>query len=315
MHIVSVPLATSLHKILKRVDVMTHVFAIIVCFTLIILLLLFPGIAHEGADLGVSLFMEALFPYLLPYLILTSWLLRMTSKYTTHPFLLYLKTYAISAIGGFPTGASAIAQLLKAKELSKREAAILLGICHCPSPLFVIGFVGLDLLEDVSFGWRYLIILHAFSLVFLIIAYFFIAQKREKVTYVPVEQRAAFANSMKDSIPTVLIVCATIVFFMTIYTVVLHSMNQFFSLNQYAQIFFAALLEMTNGLQLMQQLLHTKWLHLALVTGLTAQSLSIHMQTVVIAKSSSIALRPYFFIRLLYILIIPLLYFLFTFAY
>ncbi len=310
MHIVSVTLVTTLHKILKRVDVITHFFAIFICFTLIILLLLFPGVAHEGADLGVHLFMEALFPYLLPYLILTSWLLRITGKYTAHPFLLYIKTYAISALGGFPTGAAAIAQLFKSNELSKKEAAILLGICHCPSPLFIIGFVSLDLLNDVTIGWRYLIVLHIFSLLLLCIVYIALPHHRNQNVSQSVTARYAFAQSIKDSVPTVLIVCATIVFFTTIYAVLLHSMNHFFTLNNNLQIFFASLLEMTNGLQLMQRDLQGTLLILALVTGLTAQSLSIHMQVLVIAKSNAIAFRPYIYMRLLYVVIIPTIYWL-----
>ncbi|WP_052344210.1 hypothetical protein [Bacillus ndiopicus] len=301
---------TTLHKILKRVDVITHFFAIFICFTLIILLLLFPGVAHEGADLGVHLFMEALFPYLLPYLILTSWLLRITGKYTAHPFLLYIKTYAISALGGFPTGAAAIAQLFKSNELSKKEAAILLGICHCPSPLFIIGFVSLDLLNDVTIGWRYLIVLHIFSLLLLCIVYIALPHHRNQNVSQSVTARYAFAQSIKDSVPTVLIVCATIVFFTTIYAVLLHSMNHFFTLNNNLQIFFASLLEMTNGLQLMQRDLQGTLLILALVTGLTAQSLSIHMQVLVIAKSNAIAFRPYIYMRLLYVVIIPTIYWL-----
>ncbi|MEC1179465.1 hypothetical protein P9B03_13285 [Metasolibacillus meyeri] len=301
---------TILHKILKRVDVITHFFAIFICFTLIILLLLFPGVAHEGADLGIHLFMEALFPYLLPYLILTSWLLRITGKYTAHPFLLYMKTYAISALGGFPTGAAAIAQLFKSKELSQKEAAILLGICHCPSPLFVIGFVSLDLINDVTIGWQYLIVLHIFSLLLLCIIYIALPHQKTSKLAQSVTARHAFAHSIKDSVPTVLIVCATIVFFTTIYAVLLHSMNHFFTLNNNLQIFFASLLEMTNGLQLMQQSYEGKLLLLALVTGLTAQSLSIHMQVLVIAKSNAIAFRPYIYMRLLYVAIIPAVYWL-----
>lgn len=310
MHIVSVTLVTKLHKILKRVDVITQFFAIFICFTLIILLLLFPGVAHEGADLGIHLFMEALFPYLLPYLILTSWLLRITSKYTAHPFLLYVKTYVISALGGFPTGAAAIAQLVKSQELSQKEAAILLGICHCPSPLFIIGFVSLDLISDVTIGWQYLIVLHIFSLLLLCIVYFALPHHKRQKASQPIAARHAFAHSLKDSVPTVLVVCATIVFFTTIYAVLLHSMNHFFTLNNNLQIFFAALLEMTNGLRLMQLNYEGTLLMLALVTGLTAQSLSIHMQVLVIAKSNAIAFRPYIYMRLLYIAVIPVLYWL-----
>ncbi|MEO4053636.1 hypothetical protein [Solibacillus sp. CAU 1738] len=309
MHIVSVALASTVDKISKRADRIIHFFTVFICITLLILLLLFPGVAHEGTDLGVHLFMEALFPYLLPYLILTGWLLRMTAKHTAHPFLLYLKTYAISAIGGFPTGAASIVQLVKSEELSKKEAAILLGICHCPSPLFVIGYVGLDLLGDASISWQYLILLHSFSLLLLCIVYFYLPHKKNtRASFI--STRNAFSNSVKDSMPTVFIVCATIIFFTTIYTVIMHSMNQFFTLHENVQILFAAILEMTNGLQLMNEYLVNDLLIIGLITGLTAQSLSIHMQVLVIAKTGSVAFRPYIFMRLLYIITIPVLYWL-----
>lgn len=309
VHIVSVALASTLDKTLKRADCILHLFTIFICVTLLILLLLFPGVAHEGTDLGIHLFMEALFPYLLPYLILTGWLLRMTAKHTAHPFLLYLKTYAISAIGGFPTGAASIIQLVKTEELSKKEAAILLGICHCPSPLFVLGYVGLDLLGDTSISWKYLFLLHSFSLILLSIVYYRLPHKKNnKVTFI--STRNAFSNSVKDSMPTVFIVSATIIFFTTIYTVIMHSMSKFFNFNDIVQILFAAVLEMTNGLQLMSEHLTSNLLIIGLITGLTAQSLSIHMQILVIAKTGSVAIRPYIIIRLFYIIAIPFLYWL-----
>lgn len=309
VHIVSVALASTVDKISKRADCILHLFTIFICITLLILLLLFPGVAHEGTDLGIHLFMEALFPYLLPYLILTGWLLRMTAKHTAHPLSLYLKTYAISAIGGFPTGAASIIQLVKTEELSKKEAAILLGICHCPSPLFVVGYVGLDLLGDASISWKYLFLLHSFSLILLSIVYYRLPHKvNNRVAFI--STRNAFSNSVKDSMPTVFIVSATIIFFTTIYTVLMHSMSQFFNFNDTVQILFAAFLEMTNGLQLMSEHLTSDLLIIGLVTGLTAQSLSIHMQILVIAKTGSVAIRPYIVIRLLYIIAIPSLYWL-----
>ena len=145
-----------------------HILTIFLCISLILLLLLFPQVAHEGADLGVALFMEALFPYLLPYLILTSWLIRLTSQPVNKTsFFLYLKTYCISAVGGFPTGAATIAHLTRQGELQKRQAAYLLGICHCPSPLFLFGFIGLDLFGSTTISWRYLLLLH------ISVSYFF----------------------------------------------------------------------------------------------------------------------------------------------
>ena len=62
---------------------MYAIIQIAICIVLILLLLLFPQTAHNGTDLGLNLFMEALFPYLLPYLILTQWLLRLTAPMRT----------------------------------------------------------------------------------------------------------------------------------------------------------------------------------------------------------------------------------------
>lgn len=275
------------------------------------LLLLFPQVVHEGADLGVQLFMEALFPYLLPYLILTNWLIRLTAQPVGRAsFGLFLKTFCISAVGGFPTGAATIAQLTKRGELTERQASYLLGICHLPSPLFLFGFVGLDLFGSTSFSWNYLIVLYSFSLVLLIVCYVLLG-KNVVSSYEPVFEANAFSNSIKESTPTVLIVAATIIFFTTIYTVFLYSVDTLFpELPQMVTLLFAAVLEMTNGLFLLHQEVSGLALELLSVLFLTTQSFSIHLQVIVIAKTAQIALRPYVWIRVLYSIAIPILYFL-----
>lgn len=268
------------------------------------LLLLFPGVAHEGADIGVALFMDSLFPYLLAYLILTSWLLKLTSPLPLSGRLNYLKIYILSALGGFPTGASIIAQLRERDELSERQASILLGICHCPSPLFVIGFVGQDLIGDTAFSVRYLILLHVFSLILL----FFLPVYQKKAKPPSVIPNA-FTSSIKESMPTVLVVGSTIIFFSTIYTVLFNLVEHFLSSGQL--LFLAATLEMTNGLHEAHTLMSGDVLRLVLVLFLTMQSLSIHLQVAVIAKSASIPLSNYVWMRIFYSIAIPFLYFIF----
>lgn len=294
---------------------------ILICVLLISLLLIFPGVAHIGTDLGVELFMEALFPYLLPYLILTQWFIRLTQTNETasSKLKLYLKTYGISALGGFPTGAATISYLKKSNQISKREAVGLLSICHSPSPLFVLGFVGQDLLNDTIFSWKFLILYHFVSFSILIVFYLFERQNKVKHTKnitvdFPVKQVNPFTSSIKDSIPTVLIVGATIIFFTTIYTVVMHSIATFFpNMNKSFAMVIAASLEMTNGLQIAQQLFYDDMnlLYVIATFFLTTQSLSIHMQVAVIAKTEKISLKPYAILRLLLAIVMPTLYFLF----
>lgn len=291
---------------------------LLICLTLICLLLLFPGIAHEGTDLGVDLFMEALFPYLLPYLILTQWFIRLTpnTSNSSSRLKLYLKTYGISSLGGFPTGAATISYLKKSKQVSLREANILLSICHSPSPLFVLGFVGNDLLNDTAFSWKFLILYHVVSLLFLFGAYRYF-NREQKGQPINIEASAKTANpftsSVKDSIPTVLIVASTIIFFTTIYTVFMHSVKSFFpDISNNTTLLIAGALEMTNGLRIGQELFadHPILLPVILTTFLTSQSLSIHMQVGVIAKTEQLSLRPYILMRMLFTLLIPVLFYL-----
>ncbi|MED3660298.1 hypothetical protein NST62_03365 [Ureibacillus sp. FSL K6-8385] len=278
--------------------------------------MLFPGIAHKGADLGLELFLEALFPYLLPYLILTQWFIRLTPEKdnSLSRFKLYIKTYGISALGGFPTGAATVAYLKRTNQISKSEANGLLSICHSPSPLFVLGFVGHDLLNNTRFSWQYLILYHTVSLFILVMYYFYHRSnpRQEIKSYNLRKNENPFISSIKDSIPTVLVVGSTIIFFTTIYTVVIYTIQTIFpNIHKNLLLLTAASLEMTNGLQISQKIFSNEpaLLPLLMATFLSSQSLSIHMQVAVIAKSESISLKPYILLRIFFTLVIPILYF------
>lgn len=260
--------------------------------------------------------MEALFPYLLPYLILTQWFIRLTPERENSfsRFKLYFKTYGISALGGFPTGAATIAYLKRTNQISKSEANILLSICHSPSPLFVLGFVGHDLLNNTHFSWQYLILYHTVSIIILTVYYFYSRSNPLPDTKIdnPIRNENPFISSVKDSIPTALVVGSTIIFFTTIYTVVMYTIKTIFpNIHKNILLLTAASLEMTNGLQISQVFFnHETTLLLVLMAAfLSSQSLSIHMQVAVIAKSEKISLKPYFLLRVLYTIFIPLLYF------
>ncbi|MFC5541355.1 MAG: hypothetical protein C0P75_003215 [Bacilli bacterium] len=260
--------------------------------------------------------MEALFPYLLPYLILTQWFIRLTPEKdnSLSRFKLYLKTYGISALGGFPTGAATIAYLKRTNQISKQEANGLLSICHSPSPLFVLGFVGNDLLNNTRFSWQYLILYHTVSILILILYYFYHRSNPRQAVKSDNLKRIEnpFISSIKDSIPTVLVVGSTIIFFTTVYTVVMYTIHTIFpNIHKYFLLLTAASLEMTNGLQISQKFFSNDpiLLPMLMATFLSSQSLSIHMQVAVIAKSENISLKPYILLRIFITFIIPFLYF------
>ncbi|MFJ7368531.1 hypothetical protein ACIQVU_03605 [Lysinibacillus sp. NPDC098008] len=290
---------------------------IALCIILILLLLLFPQTAHSGTDLGLNLFMEALFPYLLPYLILTQWLLRLTApmRTKTKRASLYVQAYIISALGGYPTGATTIVYLKNSGQLHVKEANFLLAVCHAPSPLFVLGFVSLDLLHSNTFGWLFLCLLHTFNICCLITGYFLFrktAPPSISVHNTPL-YTAPFSESIRETAPTILLVGTTIIFFTTIQTIVQEGLDQMFPTLPYTlELSIAAILEVTNGLQMtVTAFPDLPYTSLLVVILLTMQSISIHLQIFVIAKSSRLSVRPYIKLRLLSIIIVPTIYALF----
>lgn len=309
-HKVILPFKKFSDKIMNRQD--EFIFYTLLCLLLMLLLLLFPGVAHRGTDVGLELFFESLFPYLLPYLILTNWILQLTKSSVSANWMSYGKTYLLSALGGFPTGAVIISQLLKSGELTKKEAAFLLPICHNPSPLFVIGLVATTIIQDISFGWKYLAIAHLISITLLFTIYpFFRNQTRQhqpiKATLSP------FSSSITESIRPIAIVGTTVIFFSAIYTVSMHVLKEFYSeVPELLYLFVAGFLEFTNGIVLSSQYLSDDYLKLFVVFLLTSQSFSIHLQVYIITRASNISFLPYICIRGLYCILVPLLFFAFS---
>ncbi|HWI47011.1 MAG TPA: hypothetical protein VNU45_02155 [Rummeliibacillus sp.] len=297
--------------------IVLHYSNILICWLFILLLLLQPGLAHEGADTGMELFIDHLFPYLLPYLILTQWLLRLSnvSSIPQHSkWKFYLQVYFLSALGGFPTGAATISFLSKQQQVTKKEAPLLLAICHAPSPLFVVGFVGVEILKNPNSGWYMLALIHFVNIVMLAI---FILKFRKINTHPIVSQQpdtvtSPLIESIKNSLPTVLLVAATVIFFTTISYVLTETLLHFVhQLPNSIMLSLYSLLEMTSGLDASQNLFaNSKWLELIVITILSMQGLSIHLQVAVLAKEARISMKPYVYTRVFQTLLVPFLYWL-----
>lgn len=298
-------------------QIVLHYSNIFLCWIFILLLLLQPGLAHQGADAGMEIFIDHLFPYLLPYLILTQWLLRLTNvssipQHTKWKF--FLQIYFLSALGGFPTGAATISFLLQQQQITKKEAPILLAICHAPSPLFVVGFVGVEILKDQTVGWSMLSLIHFINIIMLII--FILKFRKTKGKTILSNQNVAstspLIDSIKNSLPTVLLVAATVIFFTTISFVLIETLLRFVQqLPEVMMLAIYSVLEMTSGLATAQNLFaNSPWLELIVITILSMQGLSIHLQVAVLAKEAKISMVPYIYTRIFQTLLVPLLYWL-----
>lgn len=122
-------------------------------FISFILLLCFPDEALEGSSNGLMLWFHTVLPTLLPFIILTNFILKLDAVHYLCRFaapvckrLFSIGTYGCYALitgmlCGYPMGAKITADLIREGRISVEEGNYLLGICNNASPMFFIGYV------------------------------------------------------------------------------------------------------------------------------------------------------------------------------
>lgn len=285
-----------------------------VIWGLIILFIIQPDVAHAGAVSGAQLFLHALLPYLLPYIILTQWLLKMpANRLQQNQWSRYIKAYVLGSFGGFPVGAVTVSEMKKSGELSTRESSLLLAACHAPGPMFIIGFVGNELLGSVANGWKLLLAIHVANIMFFLLSLIFLRGQPTQ----PVQQVIAtdsktspLLSSIKDSSSVILLVATTVIFFSSLGNVLSHVTSAIFPVDmEITKTLLLAVFEMTSGVQAATEYFSGNALYPLLIAAIISiNGLSIHMQVMTLAKSASINLLPYIIGRAWNVTLVPLLF-------
>ena len=134
-----------------------------ICISLILCFLLFnPSPALEASRQGLALWFDTLLPTLLPFLILSGFLVRANMADNLVSFIspVLKKIFHISPYGcyamligffcGYPVGAKVISDLVKEDKINTIEAQYLLSFCNNASPAFVITFLITEQLQKPS---------------------------------------------------------------------------------------------------------------------------------------------------------------------
>lgn len=150
------------------------------CFIFIffLLLLCFPKEALEGSTNGLLLWFHTVLPTLLPFIILTNFIIRLDAVHILCRFftpvckrLFHTGSYGCYAmltgfLCGYPMGAKIIADLLREEKLSTEEGNYLLGICNNASPMFVLGYVITQSLDCPEHKTALLLILYGTPVIY-----------------------------------------------------------------------------------------------------------------------------------------------------
>ncbi len=128
------------------------------------LLLRYPAAVASGVSRGLAVCGEVIVPSLFPFLVLSGVFIHSGTAQRVggrlHPIAQRIfgfsgggaTAWLIGMIGGYPSGAAAVRDLLERGEIDRKEAARLLLCCVNGGPAFIIGTVGARLLGSVYKG-------------------------------------------------------------------------------------------------------------------------------------------------------------------
>lgn len=151
---------------------------LILLFCFLALILCFPKLALDGSVTGLLLWFHTILPTLLPFIILTSLLIKINAIFslTKYIYPLFHKLFKVSHYGsyamlcgflcGYPMGAKTTAELLKSRKISEKEAQKLLCVCNLVSPAFFINYVIYQTLDCANKTAPLLLILYAAPLLY-----------------------------------------------------------------------------------------------------------------------------------------------------
>ena len=209
--------------------------------------------------------------------------------------------FLLGAIGGYPVGARSVASLLARGSCTRAQGERLLSFCNNAGPAFVIGALGGGLLADSAAGlWLYGI--HLLSA--MIIGFLFRGKEKPHKGF-PLSDRhpsqgllASFLSAVSESVPAFLNVCAYVVLFGIVISM-LRAVPLFQDAGPLPALVLGSLELTTGAAMLCSMKLPPGVLYPALSFLLGWGGLSVQLQSLSMIASSGIPSRSYLAAKLL----------------
>lgn len=197
-------------------------------------LILAPTEAMEGAKTGLTLCFNVIIPSLFPFFVLSSLLVELgLAAYlgrALEPVMRPLfrvngacaTAVALGFVGGYPVGARTALSLYEKGLCSKTEAERLLAFCNNSGPAFILGVVGAGVFASSRVGLL-LYLVHALASLLVGLLFRFYGReegsaRRGGAHVESVRFTSAFTGSVTRSFQSTLSICAFVVFFSVVIT-------------------------------------------------------------------------------------------------
>lgn len=301
---------------------------LIICLlsVITILLITYSKDVIESVAFSISIWKENLFPSLFPFFVVSNLLIEygfieLLGKYLggLMPILFGLPKEAsfilfISMISGFPSSAKYTSRLVHESVLSKEEGEQILTFTHFANPLFILGFIGTSLLHHQKLAF---LILFCHISSNLMIG--FLSKRKERKTDKNKNKKnlnqkknhssfgSIFSKSIMDSLNTMFLLLGVVTCFLVLTTL----LQNLIPMNISTKIALSGLLEMTQGIKLVGELSIPLFLKgLFILSFISFGGFSIHMQVLSFISEEHLKYFPYFWGRILQVILACILYFL-----
>lgn len=226
-------------------------------------LLAVPKVSIEGATQGLILWYQRIVPTLLPAMVLTSILLRTNAFSLILPFFspILSPIFGLSRSGccalvtgwlcGYPMGARTANELYHLQHISKDEAIYLLSFVNQPSPMFLLGFVRIQVLNNTLPAWKILFCVYGSAYIVSLIMRF---SRHPAPPALPpktahsTQKEPAFLSVLEQAFAGSSSVLIMIGIYMMFFSILSLLLQHVFPLSPIHLAFFSGILEMTSGI-------------------------------------------------------------------
>jgi len=298
---------------------------LIICLLSIITILLitYSKEVIESVSFSLSIWKENLFPSLFPFFVVSNLLIE-------YGFIELLGTYLgglmptlfglpknasfilfISMISGFPSSAKYTSRLVHEGMLSKEEGEQILTFTHFANPLFILGFIGTSLLHNKGIAFI-ILFCHIFSNLMIGLLSkrkeTFKEKKEKQKPFIKKNQSSfgsIFSKSILDSLNTMFLLLGVVTCFLVLTTLI----QNLIPMSTNTRILLSGLLEMTQGIKLVGELSISLFLKgWMILSFISFGGFSIHMQVLSFISEENLKYFPYFWGRILQVILASILY-------
>lgn len=291
-------------------------------FLLLITLFVFPVECITASRAGLLLWFNVIVPTLFPfmlisYIIMNSPLNNLMRRPQVGIIGASIYALIIGSISGYPMGALTLSELTVKQHLTPKQANRLMAFCNNPSPMFMIGYVGSELLNNQRIGYLLLAFIYLGNMItaslYFTIVYFMNGQsgsfrrKKSSPRHISksssINTNAALSNNSTLQIDQWIFRTAEVLVkvggYIILFSIPIQLLSNHSSSNPVI-IWLISLIDLSNGSNLLANATMNSALQLALIAFLCSfGSLSVMGQTASVIHPAKLSLIHYFIIKVI----------------